>query len=90
MRKHELSIMSYTNQNGSNTIYIDNIGFYPEIINKLIFEIVNKFIQGDELFVSLYKIDGVNLSRKDFKKIGEELEEYFKINNNYINCKHNT
>lgn len=83
MRKRELRIFNYINPKGSNTLYIDNIGFYPEIINKLIFEIVNKFIQGDELFVGLYKTDGVNISRKEFKKLGEELEEYFKINNNY-------
>ena len=83
MRKHELSITSYTNQNGANTLYIDNLAFYPEIMSKTIFEIVNKFIPGNELFVGLYKIDGVNMSRKDFKKIGVELEEYFKINNNY-------
>ena len=83
MRKHELRITSYINPKGSNTIYIDNLGFYPEIINKLIFEIVNNFIQSDELFVGLYKTDGVNISRKDFKKLGIELEEYFKENNNY-------
>ncbi len=88
MRKQQLRI---TEQSLSNvyTITIDNARF-NEKFNAFTAEIFTRFLENENLFLGLYRTDGVNLTRKQSKELNDSIEDIIKsfgerkIKNKYL------
>ena len=82
MKKSLYSVGEYRNANQSYSIVLNNIGLYEDLFKKLC-NGIKTITPCPELFFGHYKVDGINLSRKDFQKYRSEIQTFFEINGDY-------
>ncbi|MCL2860675.1 MAG: hypothetical protein FWF46_09115 [Oscillospiraceae bacterium] len=68
-------IDNYTEKNNICTLYIGNIRKNNKVINSL--NIIDKFVKNTGVYFSIYRVDGMNLSRKEATIYRKVLNNYF-------------
>lgn len=82
MKKKQLNIREFQHTNGSYCILLCNAGLNQAIFRKLK-EIIKHFAVGNQLFFGHYKLDGMNISRKEFLECASKIPQYFSSNGKY-------
>lgn len=75
-------ILEFYNSNGSYSITLANIVKYDKCF-EYIKRIVWFFSKGSELFLGNYKVDGLNLSRRQFREYATEIPKFFREKGDY-------
>lgn len=71
-----MKINIYAQNDTTCTLYIDNVKRNNKI--KECLEIIKYFINEDEFYFSLYRVDGLNISKNQFTEYHNTIEEFFK------------
>lgn len=82
MIKRPMTIVEMYNLNTSYSIVFNNIGLYPELLQKL-HNIIKVFATGTEFFFGHYKIDGIHLSKEEMLRYSIEIPSYFDLHGEY-------
>lgn len=89
MKKRQITINEYSNHLGSYTIIIDNARYHKNFSQNIV-NLIKQFTNDDEMFFGFYRIDGLNLTLKEQKKLEKEIPCLFqkhgeiKIQNDYL------
>ena len=79
MKKKQITIKEYKNIPGTHTIIIRNAR-YQENFFDIIEKLINYFLIDKEIFFGFNRIDGINLTQEQEKKLEKEIPIFFKKN----------
>lgn len=82
MRKRTMKIRCDSSRSNECIITINNIGLERENMKKIV-KIIQRFTKGEKFFFGFYRKDGINLSREEWEKYGEEIPEHFRDKGTY-------
>ncbi len=61
-------------------LYIENVRKNKKIINCI--NIIKRFINTEEFYFTLYRVDGINLTENEFLEYSNDIKKYFSNNEN--------
>jgi hypothetical protein len=76
MDRRQVRIRESQHTNGTYSIIVENTGLRYDVLCK-IKNIIQYFSSGSEFYFGHYKVDGVNISHKEFLLIDKEMDLFF-------------
>ena len=72
-----LDLKTYITQGRVCTLVIENIRKHPDLMKKIP-QLIDFYSTDEHLFIGSYKIDGINISKSDFRKYESEILDHYK------------
>jgi len=72
----KIKLSEYLGLDGTCSIWLMNIGLYPEKMQKCS-EIIKRLAKGPEMFFGHYRTDGINLTNEEWEQYSQGIPAYF-------------